>query len=93
MYSFGSGSAASVYLIRVVGSTEHMRRALDLSARLESMHVVPCTVYVDALQTREKTHNAVEYEPKGSLEDLWPKSYYLNNVDTKFRRFYKRHSA
>lgn len=54
------------------------------------MHVVPCTVYVDALSTREATHNAVNHTPKGSLEDLWPRSFYLEKVDGKFRRTYGR---
>lgn len=93
MYSFGSGSAASVFMIRAIGSTQEMREKLNLSERLAQMQVVPCTVYVDALQTREKTHNAVDYEPKGSLEDLWPGTYYLKNVDAKFRRFYQQSSA
>lgn len=90
MYSFGSGSAASIFNIRVRGSTETMRSQLDLQRRLEGMQVVPCPVYVDALQTREKTHNAIEFEPKGSLEDLWPHTYYLKHIDSKFRRFYEK---
>lgn len=93
MYSFGSGSAASVFTIRVAGSTEDIRKTMNLNARLASMQVVPCSAYVDALHTREKTHNAVNYEPKGSLEDIWPNSYYLKNVDAKYRRFYERTSA
>jgi len=93
MYSFGSGSAASIFTIRVAGSTEAMRKALQLNERLADMQVVPCAVYVDALKTREQTHNAVDYEPKGSLEDLWPEAYYLTNVDAKFRRFYATKSA
>ena len=56
------------------------------------MQIVSPSAYVDALQTREKTHNAVSYEPKGSLEDIWPHSYYLKNVDEKFRRFYEKRS-
>lgn len=93
MYSFGSGSAASVFVIRVDGSTEEIRTKLDLNNRLSQMQVVPCTVYVDALQTREHTHNAVDFEPKGSLEDLWPGTYYLKNVDSKYRRFYGQRDA
>ncbi|WFD26582.1 hydroxymethylglutaryl-CoA synthase [Malassezia nana] len=93
MYSFGSGSAASIFTIRVAGSTEAIRQALQLNERLADMQVVPCAVYVDALKTREQTHNAVNYEPKGSLEDLWSNAYYLKNVDAKFRRFYALKTA
>ena len=92
MYSFGSGCAASIFTIRVAGSTENIRQTLNLEARLQNMQIVSPSAYVDALQTREKTHNAVSYEPKGSLEDIWPHSYYLKNVDEKFRRFYEKRS-
>ncbi|WFD05547.1 hydroxymethylglutaryl-CoA synthase [Malassezia vespertilionis] len=90
MYSFGSGSAASFFVIRVVGSTEEMHEKLNLKARMNDMQIVPCTAYVDALKTREATLNAAEYNPKGSVEDLWPGAYYLTNVDEKFRRFYTK---
>jgi len=90
MYSFGSGSAATMFMLRVNGSTENIRKMLNLHERLSQMHVVPCTVYVDALSTREATHNAVNHTPKGSLEDLWPRSFYLEKVDGKFRRTYGR---
>ncbi|WFD34590.1 hydroxymethylglutaryl-CoA synthase [Malassezia cuniculi] len=90
MYSFGSGSAASVFVLRAAGSTEHIRATLNLKERLAGMQVVPCPAYVDALATREATHNAVDYDPKGSLEDLWPGTYYLDKVDSKYRRTYAR---
>lgn len=89
-YSFGSGCAASFFVVRAVGSTEKIRETLRLKERLEAMQVVPCNAYVDALKTREATHNAVAHDPKGSLEDLWPAAYYLEKVDDKYRRFYQR---
>ena len=90
LYSFGSGSAASFFSLKVVGSTQEIIEKSDLKKRLESMKVVPCQTYVDCLQTREATHNAVKYDPKGELENLWPGSYYLDRVDDMYRRFYKR---
>lgn len=90
MYSFGSGSAASIFVVRAAGSTEDIRTKLNLKERLESMQVVPVTAYIDALATREATHNAVDHDPKGSLEDLWPGTYYVEKVDNKFRRTYAR---
>ena len=88
MFAFGSGCAASVYCIRVKGSTEHIRNAMDLLARLQSTKVVPCQEYVDSLKMREENHNAKEFAPKGSLDNLWPGSYYLTRIDEKYRRFY-----
>ncbi|SPO29863.1 probable hydroxymethylglutaryl-CoA synthase [Ustilago trichophora] len=90
LYSFGSGAAASMFAIRVNGSTEQLVKAADLKNRLASMKVVPCQTYVEALKTREATHNAVNHKPVGQLENLWPGAYYLENVDHMYRRTYGR---
>ena len=89
-YSFGSGAAASIFAARVRGSTEAIVKATDLKNRLAAMKVVPCTEYVSALQTREHTHNAVDFTPQGDLANLWPGAYYLEKVDKAYRRTYAR---
>ena len=43
-----------------------------------------------SLQLREANHNAVDYTPSGSLENIWPGAYYLDGIDSKYRRTYKR---
>jgi hydroxymethylglutaryl-CoA synthase len=50
MYAFGSGSAGSFYSIRVRGDTTEIRAKMDLLNRLQSMKVVSCQEYVDALK-------------------------------------------
>lgn len=90
MYSFGSGSAASIFPIKVVGDISSIVSKIDLHKRLDAMKVVPVQQYVDALQTREDNHNAVKYDPQGQLDNLWPGSFYLNKVDDMYRRFYQR---
>lgn len=49
MYAYGSGAASSFFTIRVKGDTSVIREKLDLINRLESMKVVPCQEFVDAL--------------------------------------------
>jgi hydroxymethylglutaryl-CoA synthase len=49
MFAFGSGCASSFFTLRVKGDTSEMREKLDLLNRLESMKVVPCQEFVDAL--------------------------------------------
>jgi hydroxymethylglutaryl-CoA synthase len=39
---------------------------------------------------REENHNAVKYDPQGSIENIWPGAYYLEGVDELYRRTYKR---
>ncbi|KAH8083103.1 hydroxymethylglutaryl-coenzyme A synthase C terminal-domain-containing protein [Filobasidium floriforme] len=89
MFSYGSGCAASFFALRVAGSTKEMADKMQLKERLESMKVVPCTEYVSAMKLREENHNAVDYTPSGSLDNLWEGAYYLEKIDSMYRRTYK----
>ncbi|KAK1235148.1 3-hydroxy-3-methylglutaryl coenzyme A synthase [Marasmius sp. AFHP31] len=86
LYAFGSGCAASFFTLKVKGDTSEIREKLDLANRLASMKVVPCQEFIDALNLREKNHNAKDYTPEGSVDNIWPGAYYLEHVDSKFRR-------
>jgi hydroxymethylglutaryl-CoA synthase len=33
-------------------------------------------------------HNAVSYTPEGSVDNVWPGTYYLESIDSKYRRKY-----
>jgi len=90
MFAYGSGMASSFYTMKVVGDTSEIKKKMDLVNRLASMKVVPCQEYVDALQLREKNHNAGSYVPLGSLDNIWPGAYYLEEIDSKYRRKYGR---
>ncbi|KAJ7066456.1 hydroxymethylglutaryl-coenzyme A synthase C terminal-domain-containing protein [Mycena amicta] len=90
MYAFGSGCAGSFWTFRVKGDTTEIAEKMDLLNRLAKMKVVPCQEFVDALDLREKNHNAVGYTPEGSVDNIWPGAYYLDQVDDKYRRKYLR---
>ncbi|EJT97852.1 hydroxymethylglutaryl-CoA synthase [Dacryopinax primogenitus] len=88
MFAYGAGCAASFFGLSVKGSTQKMFEVLDLEARLAAMEVRPCQEYVDAMNLREKTHTLKDYTPVGSVDDLFPGSYYLERVDDQYRRTY-----
>jgi len=90
MFAFGSGCASSFFTLRVKGDTSEIREKMDLLNRLASMKVVPPQDFVDALALREKNHNAASYTPEGSVDNIWPGAYYLESVDSKYRRKYLR---
>ncbi|KAJ7180778.1 hydroxymethylglutaryl-coenzyme A synthase C terminal-domain-containing protein [Mycena filopes] len=88
LYAFGSGCAGSFFTLRIKGDTSEIAEKMDLLNRLKKMKVVPCQEFVDALELREKNHNAVSYTPEGSIDNIWPGAYYLASVDEKYRRKY-----
>ncbi|KAI0339592.1 hydroxymethylglutaryl-CoA synthase [Trametopsis cervina] len=90
MFAYGSGLASSFFTIKVKGDTTKIKNELDLVNRLGSMKVVPCQEYVDSLKLREHHHLTKSWAPSGSVENIWPGGYYLENVDGKFRRTYLR---
>jgi hydroxymethylglutaryl-CoA synthase len=90
MFAFGSGYASSFFTLLVKGDTSEIREKMDLLNRLKDMKVVPCQEYVDALSLREKNHSASAYTPDGSIDNIWPNAYYLESVDSKYRRKYAR---
>jgi hydroxymethylglutaryl-CoA synthase len=90
MFAYGSGAASSFYTIRVKGDTSEIRQKMDLLNRLAAMKVVPCQEYVDALKLREANHNAAGYTPAGDVANVWPGAYYLEEIDSKYRRRYLR---
>lgn len=93
MFAFGAGCASSFFCIRVKGDTREIQEKMNLLSRLASLEVVPCQEYVEALELREKNHNACSYVPEGSIDDIWPGSFYLEGVDGKYRRALLRLTA
>jgi hydroxymethylglutaryl-CoA synthase len=61
---------------------------MDLLRRLASMEVMLCQDFVDALALQEKNHNTASYTPEGSMDNVWPGTYYLESIDSKYRRKY-----
>ncbi|KAJ6496201.1 hydroxymethylglutaryl-coenzyme A synthase C terminal-domain-containing protein [Mycena sanguinolenta] len=90
LYAFGGGCAASFWTLRIKGDTSEIARKMDLLSRLAKMKVVSCQEFTDALQLREKNHNAVNFTPEGSIDNIWPGAYYLDSVDEKYRRKYTK---
>ncbi|KAI8078156.1 hydroxymethylglutaryl-CoA synthase [Gilbertella persicaria] len=90
LYSYGSGLAASMISFRVRGTTENIKSNLNLRQRLaDRTHSKP-EEFAEAMKMREQTHNACNFNPSGSLEHIASGAYYVEKIDDKWRRFYKR---
>jgi len=90
LFSFGSGCAATFFTARVKGDISDIQKRLNLTERLAAMTVASPEDFVQALALREKNHNAVNFTPEGSVEHIWPGAYYLEHIDSKYRRKYVR---
>ncbi|KAI9506011.1 3-hydroxy-3-methylglutaryl coenzyme A synthase [Coemansia spiralis] len=91
-FSYGSGCAASMYSFRFRSDTAAITQTLDLAARLESRIKASPVEFESTMELREKTHNAQDYEPAGNVAELFPGTYYLQKIDTMWRRAYGRTS-
>ncbi|KAJ2718477.1 3-hydroxy-3-methylglutaryl coenzyme A synthase [Coemansia sp. Benny D115] len=90
MFSYGSGCAASMYSFRVRGDTSAIASSINLAARLDSRTKVSPADFEAIMELREKSHNVKDYEPTGSVESLFPGTYYLQKIDSMWRRAYGR---
>ncbi|MBN3319703.1 HMCS1 protein, partial [Atractosteus spatula] len=97
VFSYGSGFAATLYSIRVTqdatpdSSLDKLTASLcDLQARLDSRKKVAPEVFAENMKLREDTHHLANYIPQGSVDDLFPGTWYLTRVDEKYRRQYAR---
>lgn len=99
MFSYGSGALATMYLLQVRNPTTQEKfsvssiaSSMKLSERLDSREVVHPSELDHALETRARMHRAgAPYSPVyPNVGRLFPGTYYLNGIDSKWRRTYSR---
>jgi hydroxymethylglutaryl-CoA synthase len=90
VFSYGSGSAGSMFSLTIKGDVSKIAATLNLKERLESRTIVPAEEYSKIMELREKSHKAKDYTPEESADVLFPGTYYLTHIDDKFRRSYNR---
>jgi hypothetical protein len=103
MFSYGSGTVASLYSLRVLDSeTAHkaLRRIVennDIENRFEGRTKVSCGEYERIMDTKQQQFHAddqksAELIPRGTVDDdhFFPNTYYLVKMDGKKQRFYAK---
>lgn len=96
-FSYGSGLASAMFSFHI---SDDITAGSPLDALISSLKDIPTRLasrlqvepadFLKTLTTRENTHNKNNYLPVCSEEELFPGTYYLTNVDEKFRRTYQR---
>jgi len=89
IFSYGSGLASSLFSAKVVGSTEEIKKNLNLEERLAARRVLAPEGYEQFCELRKKAHLQKSYSPSGSAETIVKGAYYLESVDDMFRRKYQ----
>lgn len=89
-FSYGSGLAATMFSLNVVGSVAHIAEKINLHERLAARVAVPPAEYTQVLALREQTYGLCGLEVSSSLQLLQPGTFYLVSVDEMGRRKYAR---
>ncbi|CAB0031284.1 unnamed protein product [Trichogramma brassicae] len=97
VFSYGSGLASSMYSITVtsdLSQDSQLRKLVTnlsyVKTQLEARQQVHPEEYTKVLSLREKNCHTVPYEPQGSIDNMFPGTYYLVKVDEMYRRTYER---
>lgn len=91
MFSYGSGLAASFFKVSTSSDEAGLKKlidSIDLKNKLETRTKRTPSEYESSIELRERAHLKSNYSPIGSIDHLRPGTYYLVNIDEKFRRSY-----
>ncbi|CAH6722292.1 hydroxymethylglutaryl-CoA synthase [[Candida] jaroonii] len=90
IFSYGSGLASTLLSVVVKGDISHITKNLDIENKLgEGRTKRTPEQYVEAIELREKIHLQKSTKPTGSIETLAKGTYYLTEIDDKFKRYYE----
>lgn len=91
IFSYGSGLASTLLSAKVVGDISAITKVLDIDYKLGDGRVKRTPEeYVQAIELREKIHLQKSISPSGAIDTLTKGTYYLSEIDDKYRRFYKK---
>ncbi len=90
IFSYGSGMAASLFSVRITGSLIGMVERLQLRPRLSQRLCVAPTEFSRVLKTREERYGNAGWKATEPVDAFFPGTFYLTEVDSKYRRFYQR---
>lgn len=94
LFSYGSGLASSMYSVTVTKDVGQLQPMLDklmhIMPTLERRQKVAPKEFSEILEIREHNNHKAPLEPSGSIDGLFPGTYYLKSVDHMHRRLYDR---
>lgn len=91
-FSYGSGCASTMFSLRITGDLSKMKENLNLQERLDKRIKKKVVEYEQSIKREHERYMEAPYTPKDPIEDLWDNIYYLDCVDDKWMRHYKKMS-
>mmetsp|Transcript_32268 Transcript_32268/g.126275 ORF Transcript_32268/g.126275 Transcript_32268/m.126275 type:complete len:313 (+) Transcript_32268:607-1545(+) len=88
MFSYGSGLASSMFIVRVASPIGKLSSSLFIKDRLDARRIVDPEHFTDVLERKEKKYCTFSVEPAQELAELWPQTTCLERIDDIGRRFY-----
>lgn len=91
IFSYGSGLASTLLSAKVVGDISDITKVLNFDHKLGAGRLIESPEkYLEAIESREKAHLQLLFAPTGSIDHLSEGTYYLKEVDDKWRRLYEK---
>lgn len=95
MFSYGSGLTATMFSLKMNEGKQpfnlsKIAQVLNIADKLKSRHEVAPEKFVDTLKLMEHRYGAKEFVTSKDTTLLAPGTYYLTEVDSKYRRFYSK---
>ncbi|CAG9795583.1 unnamed protein product [Diatraea saccharalis] len=97
LFSYGSGLASTMYSMNICND---MSVGSKLATLIDSLHEtvalldkrqgVEPRIFSEIMENRTQNYHTAPYQPTGSIDVLFPGTYYLINIDDQRRRTYAR---
>lgn len=88
MFSYGSGCAASMFILKVNSGYKRIQQVSDFSKRLANRVRVSPEEYNEWMSQREQAFGKANVVPSASVQHLVEGTYYLTRIDENFIRYY-----
>ncbi|CAH2350183.1 hydroxymethylglutaryl-CoA synthase [[Candida] railenensis] len=91
IFSYGSGLASTMLSVVIKGDISNITKVLNFEHQLgEGRSTRTPEEYLKAIESREKAHLQKSFKPEGSIDHLATGTYYLTEIDDKYRRKYAK---
>ncbi|MBA0845232.1 hypothetical protein Goarm_023014 [Gossypium armourianum] len=95
LFSYGSGLTATMFSLRLHEgqhpfSLSNIATVMNIAGKLKSRHEFAPEKFVETMHLMEHRYGAKDFVTSKDCSLLSPGTYYLTEVDSKYRRFYAK---